>query len=223
MKRTNKTEMLDGYSLGNMVESKSYTIIKRAIDLMISLVFLIVCAPLIIIISFAIKLESPGPVFYRQKRIGKNGKHFFFIRFRAMYVSPDSLKYFSKIQNALNESGYKRMPFIKDDIRVTQVGKFLRRLSLDELPQILCIFRGDMSLVGPRPALLYEWKMYTEKERMRVLVKPGITGLWQVSHSMTSNFEDMINLDIQYIRRRSIILDLKILLKTIPLALFGHR
>jgi lipopolysaccharide/colanic/teichoic acid biosynthesis glycosyltransferase len=195
--------------------------LKRGLDVLGSALALLVLAPLFAVLAAAIKLTSPGPVLFRQQRIGQYGVPFTFLKFRSMYVRSDSqihrdfVKQFIDGNNkAAGENGpvvYK----ITHDPRVTRIGRFLRRTSLDELPQFINVLRGDMSLVGPRPPIQYELDAYRPWHRRRLLeVKPGITGLWQVTGRSRLCFDDMVRLDLQYARACSLWLDLKILVQT---------
>jgi lipopolysaccharide/colanic/teichoic acid biosynthesis glycosyltransferase len=205
--------------------SRTYNILKRGLDIIMSLFGLIFYTPVFLIICVAIKIDSPGPIIYRQTRIGKNGSPFSFYKFRTMYIHPEYSSYREFLSKGMekdkedkeNEGPIRRM---KGDTRVTRVGRILRRLRLDEFPQFFNVLRGDMSLVGPRPPLAYEWEMYEDWHRQRLMVKPGITGLWQSSGTSKSTFDEMVLTDLSYIERRSFLLDLKILLKTVHIALF---
>jgi exopolysaccharide biosynthesis polyprenyl glycosylphosphotransferase len=196
-------------------------ILKRSLDIAGSLGGILVFSPLFIAIPVLIKLTSNGPVLFRQQRIGWLGKDFTFLKFRSMHVNNDPSihrEYVEKlIQNRIDsQSG----PVFKitNDPRVTQVGRFLRKTSLDELPQLLNVLKGDMSLVGPRPPIAYEVAKYQSWHRRRIIeVKPGITGLWQVRGRSRTTFDEMVRLDLQYINTQSFWLDLKLLLQT-PLA-----
>jgi lipopolysaccharide/colanic/teichoic acid biosynthesis glycosyltransferase len=202
--------------------------IKRAIDLIGSASLLIALAPLMAIIALAVKCGSRGPVLFRQKRVGQGGRHFTFLKFRSMAVANDSslhenyVKQFirgtaAKNTNEKGEGVFK----LTADPRVTTLGSFLRRTSMDELPQLWNVLRGEMSLVGPRPPIPYEVECYDLWHQRRVLeVKPGITGLWQVCGRSRTGFNEMVRLDLLYARTWSLWLDLKILLQT-PLAVFG--
>ena len=197
--------------------------IKRALDIAGSILLLIACAPLFAVIAIAIKLTSRGPVFFRQQRVGQCGKHFTFLKFRSMYANNDHTVHLDYVQkliagkaermslNGQAEGVYK----LANDRRITMVGKFLRRSSLDELPQFLNVLWGDMSLVGPRPPIPYELTAYQTWHRRRLLqVKPGITGLWQVTGRNLIAFDDMVRLDLQYAASWTPWLDLKILIRT---------
>ena len=205
---------------------RSLLVVKRIIDVACSALVLILCSPLFLLIALAIKVSSKGPVLFRQQRIGQYGKLFTFLKFRSMFVNNDHLvhrKFVTElISNGPNhqtqgkdeDAVYK----IKDDKRITRVGKFLRRTSLDELPQLLNVLKGEMSLVGPRPAIPYELAAYQTWHRRRVLeAKPGITGVWQIAGRSRVKFDDMVRMDLRYALAWSPWLDLKILLRT-PLA-----
>ena len=201
--------------------------IKRVMDVIGGTLILALCSPVILVIAVAIKVSSKGPVFFRQRRIGQYGRPFIFLKFRSMYVDNDPSvhrEYVTQLiagqaeRHPTNGNGNGDGPGIyklTNDSRVTRVGAFLRRTSLDELPQVLNVLRGEMSLVGPRPALPYEVAAYQTWHRRRVLeVKPGITGLWQVSGRCRVKFDDAVRLDIRYAKHWSPWLDIKILLRT---------
>jgi len=198
-------------------------LIKRAIDVSGSLAALLLLSPLFAIIAALIKLTSRGPIFFRQKRIGQYGREFTFLKFRSMVVNNDPEIHKKYIENLIakkvdNSAGtYK----IKNDPRITSVGRFIRKTSLDELPQFINVLKGEMSLVGPRPPIPYEFEKYFLWHRRRILeAKPGITGEWQVHGRSRTTFDDMVRMDLRYIRNQSLWLDLKILLKT-PLAVIS--
>ena len=205
--------------------------VKRAIDIVGSVLALIVSMPLLYIVGIAIKLSSKGPVLFRQKRVGQYGKRFTVLKFRTMQIDNDRSvhkKFVTKLianeaeplpSDVDGEGVYK----LTNDNRVTRVGRFLRRTSLDEVPQFLNVLMGDMSLVGPRPAVLYELKAYQTWHRRRVLdFKPGITGLWQVIGRSRVKFDEMVRMDLQYASTWSFWLDFKILLLT-PLAVIKGK
>jgi lipopolysaccharide/colanic/teichoic acid biosynthesis glycosyltransferase len=202
--------------------SRTYNILKRGLDFVLSFLGLILYAPVCLIISIAIKIDSPGPIIYRQTRIGINGRPFSFYKFRTMYIHPEYSSYREFLSKGMekDKENERLIHRIRGDTRVTRVGRVLRRLSLDELPQFFSVILGDMSLVGPRPPLPYEWEVYKDWHRQRLMVKPGITGLWQISGRSYSGFVEMVLTDLSYIERRSLLLDLKILLKTVRIALF---
>ncbi len=186
-------------------------VLKRLIDILGALVAIVVFLPISIVIAVKIKKEDGGPIFYTQERVGKDGKLFPMWKFRSMVVGAHSLK--TEIAD-LNETDGPIFK-IKDDPRVTNVGKFLRTHSLDEIPQFVNVLQGTMSLVGPRPALPEEVEEYSEKALKRLTVKPGLTGLWQVSGRSNLSYEMMIDLDLTYVRQATIWMDIKILIITV--------
>lgn len=199
-------------------------VLKRAVDIVGSLAALVVLSPLFLIIPILIKLTSQGPVFFRQERVGQFGEKFTFLKFRSMFVNNDPAIHQEYVRNLISkkveDSGgaYK----IKNDPRVTSIGRFLRKSSLDELPQFINVLRGEMSLVGPRPPIPYEFESYSLWHRRRILeAKPGITGAWQVNGRSRTSFDEMVRMDIRYIRNQSLWLDVKILLKTPGAVLSG--
>lgn len=209
---------------------KLFNAVKRAMDIGGSLFALLAFSPLWLAIALAIKLTSKGPVFFRQRRIGQHGTSFTFLKFRSMHVDNDASTHKDYVRQLIagkaerhpsggNGSGVYK---ITKDPRVTTVGAFLRRSSLDEMPQFINVLRGEMSLVGPRPPVPYEVEAYDFWHRRRVLeAKPGITGLWQVSGRSRVKFDDMVRLDLQYAQNWSPWLDLKIILRT-PAAMLGE-
>jgi lipopolysaccharide/colanic/teichoic acid biosynthesis glycosyltransferase len=207
-------------------DRRSVVMIKRAMDIAGSAVMLLTCAPIFIAIAAAVKLSSKGPVFFRQQRVGQFGQHFTFLKFRSMRINNDHTahkefvtKFIASQANRQSANGSGEGVFkLTNDPRITRVGKFLRRTSLDELPQFLNVLTGEMSLVGPRPPIPYELAAYQTWHRRRVLeVKPGITGLWQVTGRSRVNFDEMVRLDLRYATSWSPILDFAILMRT-PLA-----
>ena len=191
---------------------------KRLLDVTGSVVGIALSLPVLLIVPLAVKLDSPGPVFFRQKRVGRGGKTFTFLKFRSMRSNNDPAIHREFVTRLINgedpnaEKGKKGVFKIQDDPRVTRVGKFIRKTSLDELPQFFNVLMGDMSLVGPRPPIPYEVDSYDLWHRRRVTdVKPGITGLWQVEGRSSTTFADMVRLDLKYIREWSLWLDIKIL------------
>ena len=196
---------------------KNPALLKRTIDIVGSLAALIVLLPLFLAIAAAIRLTSTGPVLFRQTRIGQFGKQFRFLKFRSMVVDNDPSihkEYIRKLMEKELDSSSKAFKLTKDP-RVTKIGRFLRKSSLDELPQFLNVLKGDMSLVGPRPPIPYEFERYSLWHRRRALeAKPGITGEWQVHGRSRTTFDEMVRMDLRYIRNQSLWLDLKILLKT---------
>lgn len=207
--------------------SVSARLFKRSIDVLVSTLILFVAAPLWIVVALAIKLGSRGPVLYRQERVGMDGQVFLLYKFRSMTNSTEvDQAHREYMQRVIKKEGKVNLgtedePSYKfiNDSRLTRIGKWLRQTSLDELPQLFNVFKGEMSLVGPRPPIPYEVECYEPWHRKRLDVKPGLTGLWQVSGRYRLSFEQMVQLDIYYIENWSLWLDLKIILKTIP-ALF---
>jgi lipopolysaccharide/colanic/teichoic acid biosynthesis glycosyltransferase len=203
---------------------------KRAIDVVGSIIALILLSPLFVVISLAIKLTSKGPILFKQERVGRYGLQFILLKFRSMEcVNDPSIhqqyvrRFIAGKTDSAQPSTIKGVVYkIQEDPRVTRVGKFLRKASLDELPQFINVLKGEMSLVGPRPPIPYELEAYQIWHRRRVLeAKPGITGLWQVSGRSQLKFDDMVRLDLQYARTWSLWLDIKILLQTPRAVLFG--
>lgn len=199
-------------------ESIIYIFLKRLIDLLGSVIGLIVLSPIILIVSLLIKFESKGPVIFSQDRIGKDGKVFKMYKFRSMVVNAEELKEKLKEQNEMSGPMFK----MKEDPRVTKVGKFIRKTSIDELPQLINILRGDMSLVGPRPSLPKEVEQFEGWMMERLEVKPGLTCYWQVYGRNNIDFEDWMRLDIKYVRERNTLIDIKLIFKTV-FVLFGDE
>lgn len=199
-------------------ESIFYIFFKRFIDLLGSFVGLIVLSPIILIVSLLIKFESKGPVIFSQDRIGKNGKTFKMYKFRSMVVNAEELKEKLKEQNEMSGPMFK----MKEDPRVTKIGKFIRKTSIDELPQLINVLKGDMSLVGPRPSLPKEVEQFEDWMMERLEVKPGLTCYWQVSGRNNIDFEDWMKLDIKYVRERNTLTDIKLIFKTV-FVLFGDE
>lgn len=194
----------------------AYNRIKRAMDIAGALIGLILFSPVFAVVAILIKLESPqGPVFFRQTRIGKDLKPFQMYKFRSMVPNAEE-----KLQELLDKNEIEGAMFkMKDDPRITRVGKIIRKTSIDELPQLINVLKGEMSLVGPRPPLPREVEEYTEYDKLRLTVISGCTGLWQVNGRNRLSFEQMVELDLQYIQNRSIAGDLKIIFKTFKLLL----
>ncbi|MDD5492282.1 MAG: sugar transferase [bacterium] len=192
-------------------------IFKRIFDIFLSFMVLIIIAIPLFIIALLIKLDSPGPVFYKHQRMGYKGRKFNFLKFRSMVQDADD-----KLKEVIHMNDRQGPVFkMKNDPRITKIGKFLRHYSLDELPQFINVLKGDMSIVGPRPQVLWEAALYDEWAKRRLMVLPGITGLWQVSGRSNLSFEEMIKLDIYYIENWSLWLDIVIILQTVPTVLFA--
>lgn len=198
--------------------STASELVKRALDLSLTSIGLVVISPLLVSTVAAIKLTSPGPVFFRQERIGKDGKPFRMLKFRSMYVDAEARR--ASLLSTSDREGvcFKR----KDDPRITRAGRFLRRFSIDELPQLINVLKGDMSLVGPRPALPEEVARYSPYARKRLQAMPGLTGLWQVAGRADTGFERMVEMDIAYARSKTLALDLMLLALTFR-AVFSGR
>ncbi|MBC1247642.1 sugar transferase [Listeria booriae] len=192
-------------------EGKAMNRMIRLFDIIAALLAIIISAPITVIVALFIKLDDPkGPIFFRQKRIGKDQVPFYMYKFRSMHVDAEA-----KLEALLPENEMEGHMFkMKDDPRITKIGKFIRKTSLDEFPQFLNILKGDMSFVGPRPPLEREVAAYSEYDLQRLTVTPGCTGLWQVSGRNTLTFEEMVELDLKYIRERSMWLNIKILCAT---------
>ena len=190
-----------------------YHSIKRIFDFMAAICGVIILSPVMLVIAILIKVEDHGPVFYKQVRVGKNGKKFKMYKFRSMFVNADKMLSKLKEQNDVEGSMFK----MKDDPRITKVGHFIRKHSLDELPQFLNVIKGDMSLVGPRPPLPSEVAEYSDYDKQRLYVTPGCTGLWQATERNEVGFSEMVQLDIQYIQRASFMFDLWIIWKTVEI------
>jgi lipopolysaccharide/colanic/teichoic acid biosynthesis glycosyltransferase len=218
--------------------SNFYFTCKRGIDVLLASLLLVALSPALLLIALLIKLDSPGPVIFRQERVGAqrqklgrravwSARNFTFYKFRSMVQNADSSAHEAYIRDFVSgsarvseQSGGKFK--LTNDPRVTRVGRVLRRASLDELPQLFNVLKGDMSLVGPRPVPPYEVACYRDGDHRRLAALPGITGLWQVNGRCQVPFEKMIEMDLEYIRKASIWLDLKILLLTIPAVLSGR-
>jgi lipopolysaccharide/colanic/teichoic acid biosynthesis glycosyltransferase len=202
---------------------------RRTVDICVATVGIIIAAPLLLLIGVFIRHSSPGPVLFRQRRVGRNGEMFTMLKFRTMHVGADDQPHRSYMKEYVR--GSKRPPQsegegspifkLTNDSRVFWFGSLLRRWSLDELPQLFNVLSGDMSLVGPRPSVYYELENYQPWHRERLNVRPGLTGLWQIYGRGRTTFDEMVRLDIQYVRLRTIWLDLKLLLLTGP-AVFGR-
>jgi lipopolysaccharide/colanic/teichoic acid biosynthesis glycosyltransferase len=192
--------------------------LKRALDLAGALALLVATGPVIALIALAIKWEDGGPVFFRQLRVGKHGRPFWIYKFRSMVPNAEALKAQLMAQNEMRDGILFK---IKRDPRVTRVGRIIRKLSLDELPQLWNVVRGEMSLVGPRPPVPSEVARYDPAHRRRLAATPGITCLWQVSGRNNIDFPGQVRLDVQYIERQTLGLDLVILLRTIPAVISG--
>lgn len=194
-------------------------VLKRLLDVAGSLLGCVISLPIIAIVAIPLKLESPGPLIFKQKRVGLNGRIFYIHKLRSMYIDAEERKKELMAQNEMNGLMFK----MQDDPRITKVGKFIRKTSIDELPQFFDVLVGNMSLVGTRPPTVDEYNQYDSHHKRRLSMKPGITGLWQVSgRSKIQNFEDVVSLDVQYIDHWSLWGDIKLLFKTVEVVFSGH-
>lgn len=200
-------------------EGPIYLFFKRAMDIIGSLCGIILLSPLLIIVALAIKIEDPkGSIFFSQQRCGKDNKLFPMYKFRSMVSNAEELLEELMEHNEMDGPVFK----IKDDPRITRVGKFIRKTSIDELPQLFNILRGDMSIVGPRPAIPHEVAEYSDYHKQRLLVKPGLTCIWQVSGRNSIGFEEWMEMDLEYIEKRNLWMDIKLIFKTVGV-LFGDE
>ena len=207
---------------------KGYLRVKRVLDLVFTILILIPLFIVIAIIAVLIRIDSKGPIFFRQKRIGMNGVEFDLFKLRSMYVDSDDSVHRESIKQYMNgaalngkeNSGilYK----LVDDPRVTRVGRFIRKYSIDELPQFINVLRGEMTLVGPRPPLPYEVEEYSPRDMIRLSGKPGLTGTWQVYGRSRVPFKEMVEMDIEYLGEQSILQDIKLIALTLPVMLQGR-
>jgi lipopolysaccharide/colanic/teichoic acid biosynthesis glycosyltransferase len=220
--------LVQSRSIESIPINTNYLKVKRILDV----TFTVLIAPFVlfvgVIVAICIKLNSPGPIFYRQKRIGQDGVEFDMLKFRSMYINNDSNIHREKIikymnGEKLNEDGDDAMAYKHlHDPRITNVGRFIRKTSLDELPQFWNVLCGQMSLVGPRPPLPYEVECYSPHDSLRLTGKPGLTGPWQVYGRSRVTFHNMVNMDITYLKEQSLWYDLKLVLLTIPVMIFGR-
>lgn len=211
-----------GVSPVELTGSTPRALAKRVLDVVVAALLLVCLIPVLLVCALAIRLDSPGPVLFRQRRVGAGGKAFTMLKFRTMRADADPALHRAFVTAFIQgkaapeaKQGSQLYKLVRDP-RVTRVGGWLRQSSLDELPQLWNVVRGDMSLVGPRPPLPYEVVEYSRTHLQRLAVTPGITGLWQVSGRSSTTFEEMVALDLEYIRKRSLVLDIRILLATIP-------
>lgn len=196
---------------------KGYLFVKRVMDIVCSALALIVLSPILLITALAIKLESPGPVVFVQKRVGINGKEFNMYKFRSMCMDAEE-----KLKNLQHKNETEGPTFkMQKDPRITKVGHFIRKYSIDELLQLVNILKGDMSIIGPRPAIQREVAQYGEFDKLRLLVKPGLSCYWQVSGRSDIPFDEWMKLDVKYIKEMSLLTDIKIILLTFPAVLKG--
>ncbi|KOY75854.1 Bacterial sugar transferase [Apilactobacillus kunkeei] len=201
------------------IYSNFYLTVKRLFDIAASLFALLITLPLTLVVSLCIYLDDRGPIFYTQERIGKDGKPFRIYKFRSMCQNADAKKKELTEQNEVNGAMFK----MSNDPRVTRVGCFIRRHSIDELPQLINVLLGNMTVVGPRPPLPEEVAQYSQHDKERLKVKPGCTGLWQVSGRNSLDFDEMVELDIDYIEHASLLLDMKICFKTVWIMIYPNE
>lgn len=202
-------------AIGHASRHSGTIIAQRSLDLFFGLLLLLILCPMFALLALVIKLDDPGPVLFKQKRVGRNGEEFWFYKFRSMVCDAEAKRHLLERSNERSGPVFK----MRNDPRVTRVGRFLRKFSLDELPQLINVLKGEMSLVGPRPALPAEVALYSPRQRQRLICLPGVTGLWQVSGRASLSFEHSIELDLYYIEHQSLILYARILLMTIPAVL----
>jgi exopolysaccharide biosynthesis polyprenyl glycosylphosphotransferase len=218
---TSEAAVIDGHN--RLVPSADWQspinlAVKRMLDVTVSAVFLLLLLPVFLVIAIAVKLGSAGPIFYRWKVVGRDGRPFVGYKFRSMVANADALRGQLVEHNEMSGPVFK----MSGDPRITKVGAWLRRYSLDELPQLYNVLKGEMSLVGPRPPLITEYAQFTDQQKQKTAVKPGITCLWQVSgRNQISSFDEWVRLDLEYIRRWSLSLDLVILVRTVQTVLSG--
>jgi lipopolysaccharide/colanic/teichoic acid biosynthesis glycosyltransferase len=201
---------------------------KRVLDILFTLLILLPLCMVVVVVGVLIRLDSEGPVFYRQKRVGLNGTEFMMLKFRSMYVNRDDQvhreaikRYMEGEQLSDNDEGglsYK----LDNDPRITRVGRFIRKTSIDELPQFFNVLRGEMTLVGPRPPVPYEVEFYSSRDWQRLAGKPGLTGPWQVYGRSRVTFQEMVELDIAYLQRQSLWEDIKLIFLTVPVMISGR-
>jgi lipopolysaccharide/colanic/teichoic acid biosynthesis glycosyltransferase len=207
---------------------KGYLRVKRILDIVFTLLFLLPLFIVIGIFAVLIRLDSKGPVFFRQKRVGRNGEEFYILKLRSMYIDSDDSAHRESIKLYMNgaalngKGGSDSLYKLVDDPRVTRVGRFIRKTSIDELPQFINVFQGEMTLVGPRPPLPYEVEEYGPHEWLRLSGKPGLTGTWQVYGRSRVPFQKMVEMDIEYLGHQSLLEDLKLIALTLPVMLKGR-
>ncbi len=212
-----------------IIEIRSrYLRAKRVLDILFTLLIFIPLCLVMAIIAVCIRLDSKGSIFYRQKRVGLNGVEFDMLKFRSMYANSNDALHRQSIEKYMNgqkiqDDGDAAMSYKQaNDPRITRVGRFIRKSSLDELPQFLNVLRGEMSLVGPRPPVPYEVERYSQRDWLRLAGKPGLTGTWQVYGRSKVTFQDMVTMDIDYLQRQSLSEDLKLIFLTVPVMIQGR-
>lgn len=209
-----KSVVIDRSNMREVYQRKSgvYKFLKRFFDILLSGIALVCLSPVFLITAIAIKLEDGGPAFFTQPRAGRDMKPFKMYKFRSMYVNADE-----KLKDLLKDNEQTGHAFkIKNDPRITKVGKFIRKVSIDELPQLINILKGDMSIVGPRPILTWQMEECNEYEKQRLIVRPGLTCYWQIGGRANIEWDQWVELDLDYIRDMSIWTDIKMIVKTVP-------
>lgn len=209
-----KGVLIDRSNMRAVYERKSlvYKFFKRFLDILLSGVALVCLSPVFLVTAIAIKLEDGGPAFFTQPRAGKDMKPFKMYKFRSMYVNADE-----KLRDLLKDNEQTGHAFkIKNDPRITKVGKFIRKVSIDELPQLINIIKGDMSIVGPRPILTWQMEECSDYEKQRLIVRPGLTCYWQIGGRANIEWDEWVELDLNYIRDMSLWTDIKMIVKTVP-------
>ena len=207
---------------------KSYLRVKRILDIVFTLLILIPLLIVIAIFAVLIRIDSKGPIFFRQKRVGHNGVEFYMYKLRSMYINSDDSLHRESVKQYMNgavlngNDNLGNQYKLVDDPRVTRVGKIIRKTSIDELPQFINVLRGEMTLVGPRPPLPYEVEDYSPRDWIRLLGRPGLTGTWQVFGRSNVPFEQMVEMDIEYLGQQSILQDVKLIALTVPVMLGGR-
>ena len=217
-----------GTSQQSIAVAPGYSRMKRFLDILFTLLLSLPLCMVMLLVAVAIRLDSDGPIFFRQRRVGLNGVEFDLIKFRSMYDRCDDTLHREAIARYManetvndgptTELQYKQV----DDPRVTRVGRFIRKTSLDELPQFFNVLRGEMTLVGPRPPVPYELEHYSEHDMLRLSGKPGLTGVWQVYGRSQVTFHEMVEMDIAYLQQQSLLQDLKLIILTIPVMVLGR-
>lgn len=200
-----------------MVKIDYKSSLKRLIDVIVVTLLLLLLWPVFILTALLVKITSKGDIIFKQARVGKNQKNFICYKFRSMYTASSAAVHKEYIKKQIVENDFQKKSFykLKNDSRITPFGRFIRKTSIDELPQLFNVLKGDMSIVGPRPVICYEVELYDNDMLKRFLVKPGLTGLWQVNGRSKLSYREMVRLDIKYIDNWSLFLDIKILIKTI--------
>ncbi|WP_315112809.1 sugar transferase [Clostridium intestinale] len=211
-------ERIEEKNFYNKKYNTMYSLTKRVIDVLASMIGIILLSPIFFVVAVLIKIDSKGSAIFSQTRVGKNGKEFKMYKFRSMVVNAEELKKKLLAQNEMSGPMFK----MKDDPRITKIGKFIRKTSIDELPQLINVLKGEMSLVGPRPSLPKEVEKFEPWMRKRLDVKPGLTCYWQVSGRNNIDFNDWMKLDIKYVEERNIYIDIKLIFKTF-FVLFGDK